>query len=201
MSELASLVARRLCHDFAGPIGAIATAVELLAVEDNAEIRGLIGDSARGLAAALRLYRVILAPGDTPVTSHEAETLLRGWVDTREGLSLDWQMPPGLIDAPHVATLLGLSLIACEALSRGGTLVVSEDHVAAEGPNLRFDSEVRDAFSGTGTVGTTGSSPRASLARLVVAHTENGGGAVHVHHSGTELRLHHRRSTPVEQRD
>jgi histidine phosphotransferase ChpT len=197
MSELASLVARRLCHDFAGPIGAIATAVELLATEDNAEIRGLIGDSARGLAAALRLYRVILAPGDAPMASHEAEALLRGWVTTREGLSLDWQVPPGLIDAPHTATLLGLSLIACEALSRGGTLVVGEDHVAAEGPNLRFDNEVRDAFAGNGN----GSSPRASLARLVVAHTENGGGAVHVHHSGTELRLHHRRTAPLAKRD
>lgn len=191
MSELASLVARRLCHDFAGPIGAIATAVELLAVEDNAEIRGLISESARGLAAALRLYRVILAPGDTPIAAHEAEVLLRGWVSTREGLALDWQVPAGLIDAPHVATLLGLALIACEALSRGGTLVVSEDHVAAEGPNLRFDTEIKDAFAGNAL--SVGSSPRASLARLVVAHTENGGGMVHVHHSGTELRLHHRR--------
>jgi histidine phosphotransferase ChpT len=197
MSELAGLVARRLCHDFAGPIGAIATAVELLAMEDNAEIRALIGDSARGLAAALRLYRVILAPGDSPLASHEAEALLRGWVVTREGLSLDWQVPPGLIEAPHVATLLGLSLIACEALSRGGTLVVGEDHVAAEGPNLRFDNEVSDAFSGA----AAGSSPRASLARLVVAHTENRGGAVHVQHSGTELRLHHRRTAPAGQRD
>jgi histidine phosphotransferase ChpT len=190
MSELASLVARRLCHDFAGPIGAIATAVELLAAEDNAEIRGLIGDSARGLAAALRLYRVILAPGDAPMATHEAEALLRGWVSTRDGLSLDWQVAPGLIDAPHAATLLGLALIACEALSRGGTLVVGDDHVVAEGANLRFDNEVREAFSGAGTT----SNPRASLARLVVAHTENGGGAVQVHHNGTQLRLHHRRT-------
>jgi histidine phosphotransferase ChpT len=196
MSELASLVARRLCHDFAGPIGAIATAVELLAIEDNAEIRGLIGDSARGLAAALRLYRVILAPGDTPMAVHEAETLLRGWVATHEGLALDWQVPPGVIDAPHAATLLGLALIACEALSRGGTLVVGDDHVAAEGPNLRFDNEVRDAFTSTGY----GQSPRASLARLVVAHTENGGGSVDVSHSGNELRLRHRRAPASEKR-
>lgn len=166
MTELAGLVARRLCHDFAGPIGAISTALDLLEDENSPEIRGLIRDSARGLAASLRLYRVILSPSEAPLANHEARHLLADWVSARNSVALDWQVSGEHLAPARAATLLGLSLIACEALARGGTLTVGNDYVEADGPNLRLDRDVHDAIGG----GTGALTPRAALARVVVAN-------------------------------
>jgi histidine phosphotransferase ChpT len=166
MTELAGLVARRLCHDFAGPIGAISTALDLLEDDNNPEIRGLIRDSASGLAAALRLYRVILSPSEAPLANHEARALLADWVSARNAVTLDWQVSGEQIAAPAAATLLGLALVACEALTRGGKLTVGDDFVEADGPNLRLNRDVHDAIGGASGALT----PRAALTQVVVAN-------------------------------
>lgn len=171
MTEFAALVARRLCHDFAGPVGAIATAVELLGSDDDHEVRALIGDSARTLAASLRFYRVILSPGDAVLTTHEMRELLESWLRGRDGLELDWAVTGAEVDGARASTLLGLSLLAAEALPRGGTLHVGNDQVDAHGPRVRLDPDVARGLSGD----DRDPSPRSALARLIEAHAAAAG--------------------------
>ena len=185
MTELAGLVARRLCHDFAGPIGAISTALDLLEDDNNSEILGLIRDSARGLAASLRLYRVVLSPSETPLANHEARNLLADWVAARNAVTLDWQVTADLLDPTTAATLLGLALMAGEALTRGGTLTVGDDFVEADGPSLRLDQDVHEAIGGTSDAMT----PRAALARLVLANAGADGQRVAMSAATPTLRL------------
>jgi len=185
MTELAGLVARRLCHDFAGPIGAISTALDLLEEDSNNEILGLIRDSARGLAASLRLYRTVLSPGDGALANHEARHLLSDWIAARSGVVLHWQVEGDQLEAMRAATLLGLAVVACEALTRGGTLTVGNDFVEVDGANLRLDREVQNALGGA----TTATTPRAALARLVVANADADGQHVSVGGTANLLRL------------
>lgn len=186
MTELAGLVARRLCHDFAGPIGAISTALDLLEEDSNSEILGLIRDSARGLSASLRLYRVVLSPGESAVANHEAQHLLVDWAATRNGITIDWQVASDQLEALRAATLLGMALIACETLTRGGKLVVADQFVETEGANLRIDREVQAALGGE----TTATTPRAALARLVLANAIADGQRIAMTIGPQTLRLH-----------
>ncbi|MGL4541262.1 MAG: histidine phosphotransferase family protein [Polymorphobacter sp.] len=185
MTELAALVARRLCHDFAGPVGAISTALELLEHDDNPEILALIRESARGLSASLRLYRVILSPGETALSNVEARQLLADWIRTRNRIELDWQVAAEQLEVDAASTLLGLALIASEALARGGTLVVGDDFVEADGPSLRLDADVRESLDGASASGT----PRAALVRLVLSNAKVGGRRVTLASSAPVLRL------------
>lgn len=164
MTELARLVARRLCHDLAGPIGAIATAVDLLGDDDNGEIRALISDSARGLTASLRLFRYTLAPGNAPVATHDMLCVLRDWLMMREIVTLDWRVTDETLAAKHAALVLGLSTIAAEALSRGGELKISDDHIVANGSAIRLHDTVRDSLKGHNPP----ASPESALAKLIM---------------------------------
>lgn len=168
MTAMARLVARRLCHDMAGPIGAIATAVDLLGDDNDGEIRALIGDSARGLTASLRLYRYTLAPGDAQVATHDMRLALRDWLMVRENVILDWQITAAEHSAELAARVLGLSMIAAEALNRGGTLRISDDHIIANGPVIRLHEDVRMALIGH----ANSPSPAAALALLLMTDAQ-----------------------------
>ena len=57
-TDLASLLCSRLCHDLVGPVGAVASGVEMLELEDDADMRAeairLVGLSASQAIARLR---------------------------------------------------------------------------------------------------------------------------------------------------
>ena len=138
--RLATLVAMRLTHDLAGPIGAVATAVELLDGGDP-EITALIADGAAAAVASLRLHRFILAP---PGDATPARQLLAAWVATREKVTLDWRAD--LKDAGEAAILLGLAMTAVEAAQRGGTLTV--DGGVSFAPVPALDPAIAAALAG-----------------------------------------------------
>lgn len=185
MTEFAALVARRLCHDFAGPVGAIATAVELLGSDDDAEVRALIGDSARSLSASLRFYRVILSPADSMVAAHDMRDLLGGWLQGRDGPELDWRVRGGELDGARGSTLLGLALLTAESLPRGGTLRLADDEVVASGARVRLDADVARGLAGD----HSNPSPRGALARLIEAHATAAGLGIAVSAGETELAM------------
>jgi hypothetical protein len=59
--EFASLLCSRLCHDLLSPIGALNNGIELLADEQDPEMRArcldLLGESARASANKLKFFR------------------------------------------------------------------------------------------------------------------------------------------------
>lgn len=166
MTSLAGLVAIRLSHELAGPIGAVSAGVEMLGGED-AEIRDLIADSVATLVATLKLHRFVLAPPTTDDATRTGHSLLAAWVATREALTLDWQVTPGKFGTPRMAVLLGLAMCAAEAAPRGGTLLVADETVIVASSPIVLDGDVAAAIRGTPVTKS-----RAALAGIIRAAAE-----------------------------
>jgi len=180
--DLASLVAMRLTHDLAGPLGAVATAIDLLEGGDP-EIRALIADGAATAVASLRLHRFILSPSDDGSSAHG---ILAAWVALREGVTLDWRAAP-----TTAAVVLGLAMTATEAARRGGTLTVDGDAVSFT-PAPTLDPAIVAGLSGEAVT-----SARGSLAALLHADAVRRGGAIAVATDAAALRLtYHGRALP-----
>lgn len=180
-APLAALLARRLCHDFAGPAGAIGTAVDMLGDAGDPELIALTADSAQALTAALELYRYILTPSSEPVGGGRARQLLAAWLAARGGPGMAWPedgepWPPGF-----AALTAGLAMVAAEAAPRTATLRI-EDGVVSVGKTL-LPADVAAALGG-GPADTT----RAALAGVLAAQAAAGGIALAVE-PGEPLRL------------
>ncbi len=173
MTDLTALLATRLTHDLAGPLGAIATGVDLLDGGD-AEVRSLIADGAAAAVASLRLHRFILA---APEDGGGAQAILAAWIATREDVVLDWRADPST-----PAIVLGLAMTAIEAARRGGTLTV-DGNSASFAPAPTLDPAVAAALAG-GAV----TIPRAALAGILCAAAQRHGGTIAVA-GGEALRL------------
>ena len=172
--DLAALVAMRLTHDLSGPLGAVATGIDLLGGGD-AEVRELIADGAGAAVASLRLHRFILAPsGD----ASPPQALLAAWIRHRDGVALDWRADPA---TPTL--VLGLAMCAVEAARRGGTLVVDGDSIVFS-PAPQLDASVAAALAGDGAT-----IARAALAGLLHADATRRGGTIAVVADADALRL------------
>ena len=132
--ELAALLCSRVCHDVISPVGAIANGLEILADEDDEEMRTLAFDlvrrSADQASAKLQFCRLAFgAAGSAGSTLDlgEAGGIARLFVGD-EKITLDWGMPHETRDKTEVKLLLNLMLMAISAIPRGG--VVSVGHAA-----------------------------------------------------------------------
>jgi histidine phosphotransferase ChpT len=159
--RLAALLCSRLCHDLIGPIGALNNGIEILADEDDPDMREqatqLLGDSADEAARRLRFYRFAFgASGGMGQTIPLSEAR-----DAAQGLfhkgrtKLDWPADLAQTAVPKslVKLLMNMILLAGAALPRGGTLVVepgSAAHphfvVVATGVGARIDGECRSVL-------------------------------------------------------
>ncbi len=122
--ELAQLLCTRLCHDLAGPIGAVAAGVELIGDDPamaDAETISLIGDSS---AAASRKLKFMRAAMGATQGGGDLKVLLEGYVATTSGptsrIEITWPTPPALEAAAQAfgpgwtQVLLNLCLLALE---------------------------------------------------------------------------------------
>lgn len=83
--ELAQLLCTRLCHDLAGPIGAVAAGVELIGGDPSAvdaETLGLIGDSSAAASLKLKFVRAALGSAGGAL---DMESLLDGYLGATTG--------------------------------------------------------------------------------------------------------------------
>lgn len=162
--EFASLLCSRLCHDLLSPVGALNNGLELMADETDPEMRErcleLLGDSARTSANKLKFFRLAFGSaggfGDA-VPPHEARVAIEGMFSGTGRVKVGWLVDEQLLGKLAVKVLLNLSLIAGDALVRGGQLDigaetrpgVTEIVVRAEGPKLVLDPDLRAALAGT----------------------------------------------------
>jgi len=184
MTTLSGLVAMRLNHELAGPIGAISTGVDMLG-GDDAEIRELIADSAAALVATLRLHRFVLAPPEIEDAAQTGRSLLQAWVRTREGLTLDWDVTPGSLTSDQAAVLLGLAMCAAEAVPRGGAIRVGKDEIDVAAKHIMLDADIAASLRGAPVA-----KPRAAIAGLVRAAADALGIDIKVSQEPTRLRIH-----------
>ncbi|MEI6984704.1 MAG: histidine phosphotransferase family protein [Rhodospirillaceae bacterium] len=165
----------RICHDLAGPIGAIRNGLELIedmaGVEEGAgadaeggQALDLIGHSVERAARRLRLFRFAygVSPRDGFSNFDEQRDAALSWMaDGR--VDLYWQpgQPADVLGArPGLAKLLlNLVILATEALPQGGSVTVDGGgtltagwvSVTAGGGKLKWSAETAAALTGTGS--------------------------------------------------
>jgi histidine phosphotransferase ChpT len=160
-SDMAALLAARLCHDFISPASAIVSGLDLLedptAQDMKEEAMGLIASSARKLADLLQFSRVAFgASSQTEVFDVRAlESLARG-VYAHVRAELDWKVEPPSMSRGAARALLNMAQIGAAALPMGGIAkvrAVEADGLVAisiesEGPRPRLKPEVLNGLRG-----------------------------------------------------
>src|SRR3954465_2842634 len=121
--DLASLLCSRLCHDLMSPGGALNTGIELLADEQEPDMRDkcleLLADSARASANKLKFFRLrFCAAGGfgEDVDTSEAEAALAVMFGPERRIELGWVVSDGKLPKGAVKLLLNLALLAGDAL-------------------------------------------------------------------------------------
>ncbi|WP_221792686.1 histidine phosphotransferase family protein [Aquisediminimonas sediminicola] len=174
--DFASLLCSRLCHDLLSPVGAINNGLELLADEHDPDMRArcmeLLNESARASANKLKFFRLAFgAAGGFAdlVDVREAKAAIEGLIGADSRTTLGWMVSQPTLSKPAIKTLLNLSLIASDALVRGGQLDIaaegSEIVIRASGPRMILDPELRTALAGDTAADAL--TPRAAVAWLV----------------------------------
>ena len=180
--ELASLLCSRLCHDLLSPVGALNNGIELLADEQDPEMRErcleLLAESARASANKLKFFRLAFGAGGgfgEEIDTREARTALEGLYGADKRIELGWMVADDKMSKGAIKLLLNLAMIAGDALVRGGRLDVGAERrdgslelvIRAEGPRILLDPKLRETIAKGHADGEV--EPRAAGAWL--AHT------------------------------
>lgn len=162
-SELAALLASRVCHDIAGPTSAMGAALSVLDDEGAADMRddavALLRTGAQQIRAKLEYARVCFGAAGSrggEMSLGELKALADPmFVDARPDLL--WRTDAGAIDKTAARILLNLVWLAVEALPRGGEVAIEASaasdggarlRVVAAGPRLRLDAAYAAAIRG-----------------------------------------------------
>lgn len=191
---LAALLCTRLCHDLAGPVGAVSAGVELLADDPDPSFLGeataLLRHSADASSARLKFLRTAFGEAGRSSLSGPARSLIEGYLRSLAGgITLEWRDHGGSMggaaigDGTALRLLLNLCLTAADALGGSGGLIV-ELHpaadgtrrfaVTAQGPRAALDAAARAALDGSRDDLTARTAAAALLHRLA----RPGGGLV-----------------------
>jgi len=198
--ELATLLCTRLCHDMAGPVGAVHTGAELMAEDDDpammAETAGLLRGSAEAAAAKLRFLRAAFGLARGHSGGESAQSLARGYVAAAGGaaVTLDWREDGGPLgaDSPAGQLVCNLVITALDSLHGNGRVAVAitqadgrgQAQVVAEGRRAALTAEQRAALEGDGRA----LSPR-TVQPFFLFRLARGGGAIGCAESAGSVRL------------
>lgn len=187
--EFASLLCSRLCHDLLSPVGAINNGIELLADEHDPEMRArcldLLAESARASANKLKFFRLAFGAaggfGDA-VDTREVKAAIDGLFGGDRRIQVGWMVGEAALPKGVIKILMNLSLIAGDALVRGGRVDIGVENgasaieivVRAEGARIVLDPELRTAL--TGGTAAEALTPRASAAYLAWRLADERGG-------------------------
>lgn len=199
--ELASLLCSRLCHDLMSPVGALNNGIELLADEQDPEMRErcleLLAESARASANKLKFFRLAFGAGGgfgEEIDTREARAALEGLFGDGK-TELGWMVADDKLSKGAIKLLLNLAMIAGDALVRGGRLDVGAERrdgalemvIRAEGPRILLDPKLRE------TIGTGQSDgqvePRAAGAWLAHSLAAEAGGTIQLSDPADEVLL------------
>ena len=197
--DLASLLCSRLCHDLLSPVGALNNGIELLADEQDPEMRErcleLLAESAKASANKLKFFRLAFGAaggfGDE-IDTREAKAALEGLYSADKRTELGWMVADDKLSKGAIKLLLNLAMIAGDALVRGGRLDVGVERrggalemvIRAEGPRILLDPKLRETIA-TGQSGGE-VEPRAAGAWLAHSLAAEGGGTIQLSDPGAE---------------
>ena len=160
--RIVQLLFSRLCHDLAGPIGAVGNGLELvseLSGGDDAEALDLIAQSARQAGIELEFARLAFGFGGGSAGTYlgDAERLSKALFSNAR-VEVIWRADTGGADLPKdtAKLLVNMALAGEQALRGRGTLSIAVDRapgglqlqVFAEGPGAALKPEYLDALTG-----------------------------------------------------
>lgn len=189
--DLAAMLCSRLCHDMLSPVGALNNGLELLAMEDDPEMRknviALLEQSASTSTNKLKFFRLAFGAaggfGDR-VDVQEPKALIEALVADKQKIEVHWAIEAANIAKPAVKVLLNFAQIAIDALVRGGTLDIGaevregncEIVVRAVGSKVAFDDNIGKALDGT--LDRSDLSSRTAAAHMIHLLAEQSGGGI-----------------------
>ena len=201
--ELASLLCSRLCHDLMSPVGALNNGIELLADEQDPEMRAqcleLLGDSARATANKLKFFRLAFGAGGgfgEAIDANDAKVALQGIFGPERRIELGWMVADEKLSKGAMKLMLNLALIAGDALVRGGRLDVGAETTGAgleiairgEGPRVMLDAGLREMLT-RGAPDGGDIEPRAAGAWLAKALAAEAGGTIQLSEPSPEVLI------------
>ena len=199
--DLASLLCSRLCHDLMSPVGALNNGIELMADEQDPDMRDrcleLLADSARASANKLKFFRLAFGAAGgfgEEVDTREARAALEGVFGPERRIELGWMVEQEKLPKGAIKLLLNLALIAGDALVRGGRLDVGAERnsgsvelaLRGEGPRVLLDNSLREML-GDGPPANGQIEPRAAGAWLAHALADEAGGEIRLSDPSTEV--------------
>jgi histidine phosphotransferase ChpT len=162
-TDLAAMLCSRLCHDMLSPVGALANGLELLADEQDPEMRArcmeLLEQSARISADKLKYFRLAFGAAGgfgEAIPIDEARSVIEALVADNKRVEINWAIPEPSLPKPAVKVLLNLAQIALDSLVRGGTLDIGAERrdgaveivARARGDRIAFDETIGRALQG-----------------------------------------------------
>lgn len=161
-TSLGALLCARICHDLISPVGALATAVEILDDDSNTEMHedalDLVRNSSRQAGAKLRYLRLALGAGGSAPGIIGVEELKKLVSDMyKDGkASIEWDTAQTGLEKNAARSLLNLVMLAVQAIPRGGNLVISlkenaelsQITLTAAGPKARLDPAIAATLAG-----------------------------------------------------
>ena len=201
--DFASLLCSRLCHDLMSPVGALNNGIELMADEQDPEMRErcveLLADSARATANKLKFFRLAFGAGGgfaDLIDANEAKVALEGIFGAERRIELGWMVAPEKLSKGAMKLLLNLALIAGDALVRGGRLDVGaettgaglESAIRGEGPKVVLDAGLREMLI-NGAAPDAQIEPRAAGAWLASALAKESGGSIRLSEPEPEVLI------------
>ena len=189
--DLASLLCSRLCHDMLSPVGALSNGLELLADENDPEMRQrcfeLLEQSARISTDKLKFFRLAFGAAGgygEMVEIDEPKGLVEALAGDAKRIAFNWALDVDKLPKPPVKVLLNFAQIGLDALARGGTLDLGvelqdgsyEIVVRATGTKVAFDEQVGKALQGE--LNAAELSSRTAPAHMLALLAEQAGGGL-----------------------
>ena len=186
---LASQLCSRLCHDLLSPVGALNNGLELLADEDDPEMRQrcleLLEQSATTSANKLKFFRLAFGAAGgfgERVGMEEPRAVIEALASDAKKTELQWALEVDSLPKPAVKVMLNFAQMGLDALVRGGQLAIgaerrdgaSEIVVRASGDRIAFDKAIGRALDGD--LPEDGLSGRVAPAYMLHAMTQQAGG-------------------------
>lgn len=191
---LASQLCSRLCHDMLSPVGALSNGLELMADEQDPQMRQrcfeLLEQSARTSAAKLKYFRLAYGAAGgfgEQVSVDEPKAVIDTLAADAKRVAVNWQIAVPTLSKTASKVMLNLAHIGLDALVRGGTLDigvetrddVTEIVVRAAGTKIAFDPQIGEALAGRlDPAELTGRNAPAHLLSLIA---QRSGGAIQTH--------------------
>ncbi|MGY6552833.1 MAG: histidine phosphotransferase family protein [Erythrobacter sp.] len=162
-TDLAAMLCSRLCHDMLSPVGALANGLELLADEQDPEMRArcveLLEQSARISTDKLKFFRLAFGAAGgfgEAIPIDEAKAVISALAADNKRLTINWAIEEPSLPKPAVKVLLNLAQIALDSLLRGGTLDIGAERrdgaveivARAKGDKIAFDETIGRALQG-----------------------------------------------------